>query len=377
MKEMAMIDWQRIWRDDDSIRHISPTRAILYLFSLLYRLIVHPRNRLYDRQILKSVRLSCPVISVGNITVGGTGKTPCVIALAKMLREKGFQPAVISRGYGGKNPKPVNIVSDGKNILLTAEDAGDEPMLIARSLPGIPVITGAKRAFAGQLALDQFGANVLICDDAFQHRQIIRDVDIVLLDAERPLGNGHLLPRGELREPVCSLERADCVILTRTDETGPLHQDVARIAGAAHIPVFRAAHRAKEMIRPADGLRLPPGDLSGKKVCAFCGIARPASFKKLLLDAGAQLLSFMPFPDHYDYHRCDLEELRKYFLPLGADYWITTEKDAMRLTGYPDFLKMIWILRMEMEIKPAALSFEDFIIKSLTAVSRHGQAETE
>jgi len=372
MKEMAMIDWQRIWNDDDSMRRFSPTRAILHLCSLIYRLIVYVRNRLYDRQILMPTRLSCPVISVGNITVGGTGKTPCVIMMAQMLQRHGYLPAVISRGYGGKNPKPVNIVSDGINILLNAEDSGDEPLLIARSLPNVPVITGAKRRLTGQAAIDQFGATVLICDDAFQHRQIFRDIDIVLLDAEKPFGNGHLLPRGELREPVNSLHRAGCIILTRADKKESLNPDVNRIVGPSHIPIFRAAHRFKEIISPAENIPLPQSALRGKKVCAFCGIARPESFKKLLVEAESQLLSFLPFPDHYAYDHYQLEELKKQFQALGADCWVTTEKDAVRLTAHPEFLKMLWVLRMEMEIEPSRQSFENFIVEGLAAVAYHG-----
>lgn len=369
MKETEMIDWPGIWNEDDSSRRISPTRAVLYLGSLIYRLIVFSRNHLYDRQILKSVRLSCPVISVGNLTVGGTGKTPCVIGLAKMLADRGFRPAVLSRGYGGKNPQRVNIVSDGKNILLGTEEAGDEPMLIAWSLTGIPVLTGAKRALTGRLAIERFGVNVLICDDAFQHRQMIRDIDIVLLDSERPLGNGHLLPRGELREPAESLHRASCIILTRTESATPVNADIARIAGASRIPLFRSSHRFKGMIHPEKNGLLPV-DLRDKKVCAFCGIAKPASFKKLLLDAGARIVSFMDFPDHYVYNRNDLEAIKKHFSAQTADYWMTTEKDAMRLANHPDFLKMIWTLRMEMEIQPSEPSFEDFILNRLEEVKK-------
>lgn len=338
---------------------------MLYLASLLYRVIVSLRNRLYDRQMLQSVKLSRPVISIGNITVGGTGKTPCVILMARMLEQLGYQPAIISRGYGGRNPEPVNIVSDGKSILLSAEAAGDEPLLIARSLPGVPVLTGAERRLTGQAAIERFGAQVLICDDAFQHRRIFRDINIVLLDAERPFGNGHLLPRGELREPVSGLSRADCVILTRDDRTGALHPDVVRIADAARIPVFRAVHRFKEMIRPSEGVSLTPDDLRGKKVCAFCGIARPESFKTILSKAGADLLSFIDFPDHHAYNRSDLDGLKNNFQSLGADYWITTEKDAMRISSYPDFLKMLFVLRVEMEIKSSEPSFEDFVVKRL------------
>lgn len=365
-----MIDWQRIWNDNGALGRFSPTGAILYLFSLLYRLIVHLRNRLYDRQILKTVKLPCPVISIGNITVGGTGKTPCVIALTRMLQEQGYEPAVLSRGYGGKRPKPVNVVSDGKNILLDVQSAGDEPLLIARSLPGVPVLTGAKRRRTGQAAIDQFGARVLICDDAYQHRQIFRDIDIVLLDAEKPLGNGQLLPRGPLREPVVNLSRAHCIILTRADNAPILHQDVARIASASRIPVFRAAHRFREMIRPGEDLHVQPGDLYGKRICAFCGIARPDSFKKLLENAGVKLLSFIPFPDHYAYTRHDLEALKNQFLPQSADYWVTTEKDAMRLADHPDFLKTIWILRMDMTIEASAPSFEAVVTERLTAAGR-------
>ncbi len=359
-----MIDWQRIWNEDDSVRRFSPTRAILHLGSLIYRLIVFSRNRLYDRQVLKSVRLACPVISVGNLTVGGTGKTPCVIGHAKLLARHGYRPAVLSRGYGGKNQESVNIVSDGTGVRQNAAAAGDEPLLIARSLPGVPVITGAKRALTGQAAIEQFNADVLICDDAFQHRQISRDINIVLLDAERPLGNGRLLPRGELREPAESLRRADCIVLTRADKTGPTPARIARIADASGIPVFRAVHRFRELIGP-DGGVLPPEHLRGKKVCAFCGIAKPASFKKILLEAEAEILSFIDFPDHYVYNRDDLEALRRHFSAQNADCRLTTEKDAMRLEAFPDFLQTLFVARVEMEILPTTPSFEDFIINRL------------
>ncbi|HRV44871.1 MAG TPA: tetraacyldisaccharide 4'-kinase [Smithellaceae bacterium] len=364
-----MIDWPGMWNEDDSVRRFSPTRAILHLGSLIYRLIASSRNRLYDRQILKSVRLACPVISVGNLTVGGTGKTPCVIGLAKMLARHGYRPAVLSRGYGGKNQESVNIVSDGTVVKQNAAAAGDEPLLIARSLTGIPVLTGAKRKITGKAAIEQFNADVLICDDAFQHRQIFRDIDIVLLDAERPLGNGRLLPRGELREPTESLRRADCILLTRADKAEKPTDEIVRITDASGIPVFRSVHRFKEMVRPQDRLSLPPEDFRGKSVCAFCGIARPASFKKSLLDSGMHILSFIDFPDHYTYKSDDLEAIRKHFSAQNADAWITTEKDAMRLEESPDFLNRLFIARIEMEMQPSTPSFDDFILRRLKKVS--------
>ena len=366
-----MIDWQRVWDENDSVHRISPTRSILHLGSLIYRLIVFSRNRLYDRQMLKSVRLACPVISVGNLTVGGTGKTPCVIGLAKMLMRHGYRPAVLSRGYGGQHSGPVRIVSDGANVEQSAAETGDEPLLIARSLPGVPVITGAKRALTGQAAIERFNADVLICDDAFQHRQIFRDINIVLLDAERPLGNGHLLPRGELREPVESLRRADCIVLTRADKDGPTPARIARIAEDRGIPVFRAVHRFREIIGP-DGGVLPPEHLRGKKVCAFCGIAKPASFKKILIEAEAEVVSFIDFPDHYVYNRDDLEALGWHFSAQNADCRLTTEKDAMRLEAFPDFLQTLFVARVEMDIQPAK-RFEDFIINRLAGASTSGK----
>ena len=162
--------------------------------------------------------MPCPVISVGNITVGGTGKTPCVIMLAQMLQENGFKPAILSRGYGGKSINPVNIVSDGQKILLDSKTAGDEPFLIAHALKDIPVITGAKRIITGKTAIDQFRADVLICDDAMQHRQIFRDIDLVLLDSRSLSGKNYILPRGRLREPITELKRASAIVLTRTNE---------------------------------------------------------------------------------------------------------------------------------------------------------------
>ncbi len=362
-----MIDWQRMWNEDHAIRRFSPLRAILYLLSMLYRLAIILRNRLYDRQILKSIKLGCPVISIGNLTVGGTGKTPCVVTLARILQEHGYSPAVISRGYGGRNPGPVNIVSSKTGILLNAAVAGDEPLLIARSLPGVPVLTGPKRTLTGQTAIDRFHCDVLICDDAFQHRRINRDVDIVLLDAARPLGNGHLLPAGELREPLTGLRRASCLMMTRADETAPLHPEIAQIIHKSGIPVFRSIHRFTEMASPLQNISLAAADLRGKKVCAFCGIAKPESFRKILTDAGAKILSFVDFPDHYDYNHHDLEALENHFRTFSADHWVTTEKDAMRLTAWPDFLKTTFIIRVNMEVLPSDPTFEEFILGRLIA----------
>ncbi len=361
-----MIDWQRIW-NDDAYRGISPVRGILYSLSLPYRLIICARNGLYDRRMLSIAHLTRPVISVGNLTVGGTGKTPCVIRLAQILHNRGYRPAIISRGYGGKSKAPVNVVSDGQSVLLDADAAGDEPVLIARSLPGIPVLTGRKRHLAGQAAIERFGVNVLIGDDAFQHRQLHRDIDVVLLDASKPLGNGWLLPAGELREPPQSLRRASCLILTRHNATCPDDPRVAQMAREERLPVYHAVHRFSGLLGP-DGSLQPPQSLQGKKVCAFCGIAKPESFKVLLVEAGAEVVAFNPYPDHYVFRRLDIDDLEDQCRRLQADMLITTEKDAMRLAGFPEFFKSLYVVRLEMDIEPAQ-ALEETLLARLAAFS--------
>ena len=201
-----------IWYSETDASILNPLTLILSFLSLFYRSVVNLKNRMYDCGIFKQTRFPCKVISIGNITVGGTGKTPTVIMLAKSLKEKGYRPAVLSRGYGGKAKAPVNVVSDGSKILMEQIEAGDEPILIARAAEGIPVLTGPERIDTARFAIENLKANVLILDDAFQHRRIFRDVDIVILDRELPFGNGFLLPRGPLREPTTALNRAHFII---------------------------------------------------------------------------------------------------------------------------------------------------------------------
>jgi tetraacyldisaccharide 4'-kinase len=365
-------NWQRIWNDDGSSNRYNPAKTILYAISLLYRLIIKLRNWLYDHKIFREVKLSCPVISVGNITVGGTGKTPCVIWLAQMLQQQGFKPTVLSRGYGSKNSQPVNIVSDGNNILLPSTISGDEPRLIARSLKGIPVITGPKRILTGKTAIDNFGADVLICDDAFQHRQIFRDINIVLLDSQAPSGNGHMLPRGSLREPLTALRRADAFILTRTNEAKKTNAAISKLAEAEKIPVFVSCHKPVDVIKGDYSLQLPLLELRDKKVCAFAGIAQPDSFKKAILATGAQIISFDIFSDHHCYSPKELENIRHNFLKNNAELLITTEKDGMRLQEFTNFLSKIYLLRIELEIVPDGSSLKNFILGKLEKKNEGG-----
>jgi tetraacyldisaccharide 4'-kinase len=365
--ETGMIDWQRIWDDNENIKRFSPSRAILLFLSLFYRLVVGLRNQLYNKHIIPSTNLLCPVISVGNITVGGTGKTPCVIMLAKILQAEGFRPAVISRGYGGRSSGGINVVSDGENIMLDAKAAGDEPFLMAQSLSGVPVITGARRIKTGKFAIEKFKANVIICDDAFQHRQIARTVDLVLLDYKKPFGNGCLLPAGPLRESAKGLSRAHCLMFTRSEEEMKVSDQIAKTIKDTNKTLFYSVHEPQGLVQAKGKSIVSMDNLKSKKVCAFCGIANPGSFKNILLGAQADILSFNPFPDHYNYTTYDLEELKKQFISVRADYLITTEKDAVRLYDYPEFLDTVWILRVTMKIKPPTDEpvFKKYILQCL------------
>jgi tetraacyldisaccharide 4'-kinase len=373
MKEVMrkMIDWQRIWDDDGIISCYSPVKIIAYVLSFFYRLIINFRNLLYDHKILKETVLSCPVISVGNITVGGTGKTPCVIMLAQMLQENGFKPAILSRGYGGKSINPVNIVSDGQKILLDSKTSGDEPFLISRMLKGIPVISGAKRIITGKTAIDQFRADVLICDDAMQHRQIFRDINLVLLDGRSLSGENYILPRGRLREPITELKRASAIVLTRADEARQTNGQIEKLIQNENIPVFRSIHKPKDMVKGDYSAQWPISILAGKKVCAFCGIANPDLFRKTLSDADVQVLSFDIFPDHHRYSQGELEKIKAKFIDCRADFLISTQKDGARLQEFPEFLNMIYMLRVEMEIIPQDDSFKNFILHRLAAARKN------
>jgi tetraacyldisaccharide 4'-kinase len=348
-----------IWNEARPEGRTAVPRAILRTLSLPYGAAVALRNRLYDRGLLRQTKLPCPVISVGNLTVGGTGKTPTVIFIANVLKERGYRPAVLSRGYGGNAGDSVNIVSDGNRILLGWRDAGDEPILIAGAVPGVPVLTGPKRALTGIAAVKRFGADVLILDDAFQHRALFRNLDIVLVDTVRPFGNGFILPRGPLREMPEALRRAHLIIRTgaETDPTDPLQ-------GASGLPSFRGVHRPLGLVEAKTGRVLPLAELKGLKVCAFAGIGRPEAFRKSLTGLGAELASFRAFPDHHPYSRADIDALRRLAGENGAGRIVTTEKDAVRLADHPDFLKEVSLLRIGMEISPAG-PFSELVFSKL------------
>jgi tetraacyldisaccharide 4'-kinase len=346
-----------------------PLHIFFYLLSLPYGGAVRARNRLFDLGVLRQEKAGCPVVSVGNLTVGGTGKTPMVILLAGMLRDRGMRPAVLSRGYGGKSTSGVLVVSDGRQILAGPEEAGDEPVLIARRLKGIPVLAGAKRALTGRYARENFGVDVMVLDDGFQHRWIHRDLDIVLLDSRQPLGNGLLLPRGPLREPPLALERAGVVVFTRLqDSAGPvMDKDIYGILSGR--PLLRTRIRPTNLVG-ADGTEIPLSFLAGKKVFAFAGIAQPESFRQTVEVLGGIINGFRAFPDHHRYTAEDWGRIEHDAGLARADIVLATEKDLVKLQGIPQALTRIHGLAIETEILEGADRLEEALRIVVPALRR-------
>lgn len=292
-------------------------------FSFLYGLVMRVRSRFYLAGLKSSYRASVPVISVGNLTNGGTGKTPMVDFLARDLRARGLKCAIVSRGYGGKYRQAVGRVTNAEGKLcMTPKECGDEPYLLAIRNPDVPVYVARKRTFGVQAA-EQDGAQVILLDDGFQHQAVQRDIDIVLLDAKKPFGNGHLLPAGMLREPLSALQRADLIIMTRTD---------AQQSGSipARCPVMYSRHQLDRTIMTLDGEHLSTQDYVGKSCLAFAGIAKPEGFFSALREFGFSHIEEMPLADHQEYTPSILNRLIKSC--DNHDVLVTTEKDAVKLS---------------------------------------------
>lgn len=291
-------------------------RAVLSVLSQGYRLGVGIRNASYDAG-LRVQALPAPVISVGNITVGGTGKTPMALWLCRHLLGHGLTPAVISRGY--------KAVGDGPP---------DELAMLARRCPAAVTIAHADRWTAGTQAINECGADVIVLDDGFQHRRLARNLDIVLIDATRPFGYERLLPRGVLREPLCSLARADLLVVSRADQRSPaeLGALVSRLAGLAPgKPVVRAVHRPGGFVTLA-GEPVETAE-SPLRACLFAAIARPAAFERTVRDMGLTPVAARWFSDHHAYGPPDAAELADLARSAQAEVLLTTEKDAVKLAG--------------------------------------------
>lgn len=290
------------------------------------------RGLLYDRGVLPARRAAAPVISIGNLAVGGAGKTPVAIAVAERLVQRGRRVAVLSRGYGAAR-RDARLVSDGDRILLDATEAGDEPSLVARRLPGVRVLCGPSRAELGRRAVEELGADALLLDDGFQHRSLRRDLDVVVLDASNPFGNGRLLPAGPNREPPSALRRAGLVWLTRVDQGEPAHLPALRLLAreATGRDPVESAHAPVDVTGGTLRGGLGPSALQGLRVLLLAGIARPASFRRTVEGMGAEVGAERLHPDHHRFTRSDLDEALRAAAASGCAVVVTTEKDAVRL----------------------------------------------
>lgn len=306
-------------------------RGALRLASGPYGLVVRARNALFDRGWRVS-RAAVPVVSVGNLTLGGTGKTPTVEYVARYFRERDVRVAILSRGYGSDT---------GPN---------DEALLLEENLPDVPHLQGADRTTLAATAVEELESQLLVLDDGFQHRKLTRDLDIVLVDATDPWGPGYLVPRGLLREPKRSLWRAGAVLLTRCEQAGvgasaQLCAEIRRYVRPG-TPIVEAEHRAVEWLRQDAG-PIPAESASGRRAAAFCGIGRPEAFRQTLQSLGVSLQDLREFPDHHAYARGDVDDLRRWAAGLPADSLIlTTQKDAVKLRLAELAGRELWALRI-------------------------------
>jgi len=308
-------------------------RAALTVPAKLYELGVRTRIALYESGYLDSVGLGNPVISVGNLTVGGTGKTPFVAFLARYLRDEGQEVAILSRGYH-RSSKGLVEVSDTNAVLATAREAGDEPFLLARSCQGVRVVVNNDRAAAGRWVERERSASVFLLDDGFQHLGLKRDLNLVLLDAGDLVGLGGMIPFGRLREPLTSLRRADGIVVTRADEVFDQAESTRLMArhSRERIPVFYAYHDLTRL-RRLDGVdeTTSPVGFSRRKVAVASGIGRPQRFISDLEHFGMNVVYRRAFADHHRYSREDFSAVLKGALGAGAEAMMITEKDAINI----------------------------------------------
>lgn len=311
-------------------------RGGLRLASVPYGWATGLRNQLYEHGWKASHRAPVPVVSIGNVTLGGTGKTPCVEYVARFYRQQDLRVAILSRGYGS---------SEGRN---------DEALVLEESLPDVPHLQGADRVGLAMTAVEELESEVVILDDGFQHRRLKRDLDLVLIDATNPWGHGYLFPRGLLREPLGSLRRADVVLLTRSDQVAEgtrmrIQETIARCA--PDVPVVLTTHKPIEL-RNCDQATAPLEMLKTRPVAAFCGIGNPDAFRRSLADLGAEARTFQAFPDHHAYTREDVERLRGWARQQAKEcLLVTTQKDLVKLRLTHLAGRALWALRICLHVE--------------------------
>ncbi|MEW5913871.1 MAG: tetraacyldisaccharide 4'-kinase [Thermodesulfobacteriota bacterium] len=356
--------WRRVASPETGPAWLEALRLGASLASGLYAAGVWLNNTAYDLGLRPVRRLNAPVIGVGNLEVGGTGKTPLVLEVVASLERLGLPAGVISRGYGGRSQDEVVWVSEGGEPLTGAAQAGDEPLLIARRLK-VPVAVGADRFAVGRALLERCGPRVLVADDLFQHRGLYRDLNLLCLDAADPLAGGRLLPRGRLREPAGALARAHAVVLTRAQSREQVERAQQLLAWRLEErPLLACRYYVRELVdRQGQAVDLAQAD--GMKVAGFCGLARPESFQASLEGLGLNLARFSVFADHHQFRPAEIKDLWQRAKQAGAWALVCSEKDAMRLPAGLQAEMVILHTRLCLEFWGGHAVLDDLLRRSL------------
>jgi len=354
-----------------------PVRILLGFLkgvSLIFKQVVALRLFLYRERILRSFPLGCQVISVGNITAGGTGKTPVVEKFAKELHSQGRRVAILSRGYRKKELPwykkfeekylPPRVVSDGYEVMLDSEMGGDEPYMLASNLPGVVVLVDKDRVKSGKYAIKRFKSDILILDDGLQYQKLKHHVDVVLVDKTNPFGNGNMLPRGVLREPIKNLKRGDFIFITKSDGNSEnLRNEIRKLNPKADL--IECNHKPRYMKNVYTDEEVSLEWLKGKRVASLSGIAVPQSFESSLRTMGAALISLECYVDHHRYQAQEIIDAINKAHKLGAEALITTEKDAVRFPKLTRTAVPVFYVRVDIEIMAGANNFIDAIDRIL------------
>jgi tetraacyldisaccharide 4'-kinase len=323
---------------------------VLSFFSLPYRLVCSLRLTFYRHGIYKQKKLPVRVISVGNITLGGTGKTPLVIYLAEKLKEKNENVAILTRGYKRKKKEMVELTQKTRDKIKW-EDAGDEPYLMAQRLSGVPILVSKNRCRSGDYAVGKHDARFLILDDGFQHLKLFRDLDVVVIDSINPFGNGRLLPAGILRESPSSLKRADVFVLTKTDQGSKKNKLIQRLNRLnPKAPIVESVYRIRTVKKLFEGSAINAKELENKPALAFSGIGNPESFESSLRQLRIRILKHRKYPDHFPYSPADVFTLMDEAEGEGADFIITTEKDSVRIPFINRMKIPFYVLKIDLKI---------------------------
>ena len=323
---------------------------LLKILSKFYYLGIKVRSFLYKTGIFKTYRLNTKVISIGNITWGGTGKTNLVYYLAKNLSEKGQKVAILTRGYKRKERKMVAIEKFTPNI--DWQKIGDEAYLLSYKLKSVPVLIEKNRVKSGRWATAKYSVDYLILDDGFQHKRLARDLDIVTVDAQDPFGNDKLIPAGKLREPIDSIKRADILVINRAGQSKNKKELINKLKSAnSYAPIIEIEYEIEKIYAVKNEKEsFSLNKFKGKKILGFCGIGNPQSFKNTLQDLGAGSLDFVVFRDHYAYKYEDMRKLEKQAVNKKADFLLTTEKDKVRLPVNQELKLPICVVKVKCKI---------------------------